>query len=349
MTWTHLSSRLTLWFVLGIGSVVFLVAQFYARMELNRVRDRLQWHAELQAESMRERIEPLAADLTSPQLEQEVEGLGSHAGVLGVAVYDQNGRLTTASPAIRPLLAKAPRAVTQAIARRFVQAELLTLHTGPAQVCSVPLHRGQAVVGALAVFHDATYLMEQRREIWRRAVLGALLLTLALTLILLVVVRRSLTVPIARAAAWMRDLRLGSRHGVPPESELFGPLQTELGHFVRNLAVARAAADEEARLRDAAESRWTAERASMSRAGSTERRCSWFPTASPTYMCRKEKAWTWWSLQAAWSPLSSRSCAPATGPGLRTARVTPTPAQQIVAAGYAFRRRSPSTPCAGSG
>jgi len=260
MSWRHLSSRLAIWFVIGISAVVFVFADFYARMEQNRLRDRLQWHAEVLAESMRERIEPLFDGPSFKQLESAVERFGSQGGVLGVAVYDEHGKLLTASSGLATRLSITPGTVSQAITRKFVQAELLTLGTMPAHVCSVPLHRHQAVIGALALFQDASSLVAQRQEIWRRTILGALLLIFSITLIMLLVVRRSITGPIAKTAAWMKELRTGSLLAAPPEPELFGPLQTELGHFVRNLAVARATADEEARLRDAAESQWTAER-----------------------------------------------------------------------------------------
>src|SRR5581483_9222203 len=68
--------------------------------------------------------------------------------------------------------------------------------------------------------------------------------------------------PIARMAQWLRELR--SESGTPnpdfPEEHVLRPLTKEVTHLAASLRVARASAEEEARLRDAADSLWTAER-----------------------------------------------------------------------------------------
>src|ERR1035438_10526134 len=59
----------------------------------------------------------------------------------------------------------------------------------------------------------------------------------------------------------MREVRMGRRLPHPTaDPELLQPFQNEVGHFANSLLAARAAAAEEARLRDAGESLWTAER-----------------------------------------------------------------------------------------
>ena len=65
---------------------------------------------------------------------------------------------------------------------------------------------------------------------------------------------------------WLRDLRTGrnSGEGEAPREEIFGPLANEMNQLATSLNVARAAAEEEARLREAAESLWTPERLRIS-------------------------------------------------------------------------------------
>jgi len=67
--------------------------------------------------------------------------------------------------------------------------------------------------------------------------------------------------PLAVARATRHDLRTGnaSASGQPPKEEIFRPLTREVPQLATSLNMARAAAEEEARLRDAASSRWTAE------------------------------------------------------------------------------------------
>ena len=65
---------------------------------------------------------------------------------------------------------------------------------------------------------------------------------------------------------WLGDVRRGSASPRPdlPAGEAFAPLEQEVARLATSLNAARAAAEEEARLRDAGESQWTAERLRVS-------------------------------------------------------------------------------------
>jgi trehalose 6-phosphate synthase len=126
----------------------------------------------------------------------------------------------------------------------------------------MPLHNDGRVTGALAIFHDASYIEAQRLQIWRHAVWHVLVQVLLITLITLLIVRWSIVGPISKTAHWLRELRAG-RKSLPPDIsgvDLFRPLSHEVVNIARSLVAARAAAEEEARLREAGESLWTAER-----------------------------------------------------------------------------------------
>lgn len=89
-----------------------------------------------------------------------------------------------------------------------------------------------------------------------------LLYGLLVALVLLLVIRWGLVVPLTRVAEWIRRLRAGEPMGeeaLPTRGPL-APLTREIANLARSLILARHAAEEEARLRHARESRWTAER-----------------------------------------------------------------------------------------
>ena len=69
-----------------------------------------------------------------------------------------------------------------------------------------------------------------------------------------------------KMAQWLRDLRTGgaSLAGELPNEEIFQPLATEVRGLATSLHTARAAAVEEARLREAGQSLWTPERLRIS-------------------------------------------------------------------------------------
>jgi len=65
---------------------------------------------------------------------------------------------------------------------------------------------------------------------------------------------------------WLRTLRTGESHSAPrlPEGEFFQQINQEVTNLARDLGAARAAAEEEARLRETHASLWTAERLRVS-------------------------------------------------------------------------------------
>src|SRR5262249_14245665 len=79
-------------------------------------------------------------------------------------------------------------------------------------------------------------------------------------------VRWTFTAPLARTSKWLRSMRSGQRQAPPPlaQGEVFDELHDEVRHLARDLDVARATAEEEARLRDSNASLWTAERLRVS-------------------------------------------------------------------------------------
>ncbi|MGA2720932.1 MAG: trehalose-6-phosphate synthase [Bryobacteraceae bacterium] len=111
----------------------------------------------------------------------------------------------------------------------------------------------------------AVYQAETEMPVWRHALTG-MAQTLLIVAITLLIVRWSLGRPLRHMAQWLRDLRTGnaSAGGKPPEEEIFLPLSSEVAHLASSLNAARAAAEEEARLRDAASSQWTSERLRIS-------------------------------------------------------------------------------------
>jgi len=83
-----------------------------------------------------------------------------------------------------------------------------------------------------------------------------------IALITLLIVRWSVAGPIARTAKWMQALRTGRTPARARllDLELFRPLAREVATFAESLNTARSAAETEARLRDEAQSQWTADR-----------------------------------------------------------------------------------------
>jgi trehalose-6-phosphate synthase/uncharacterized membrane protein affecting hemolysin expression len=263
----RVSVRLILSLIAGVTLVTFLFARNEVRTEKRGLRSDLERRAEILAESLQQVIGPLEGDdshsrLRQRHLQQIVEQFGNRERLAGVAVYDKQGKPLAISSKLAQHLAEDPTAANQGIRQDRQGGEFLRVGPTTMHVFVMPLRGESGVTGALAIFHDASYIEAESLEIWRHAVWHVLVQVLLITLITLLIVRWSIVGPIARTAQWLRDLRAG-RKSLPPiagRGDLFEPLSHEVVNIAQSLVAARAAAEEEARLREAGESLWTADR-----------------------------------------------------------------------------------------
>jgi alpha,alpha-trehalose-phosphate synthase [UDP-forming] len=257
----RLTLRIILALISGVTLVSCLFAFYQVRTQNRGLRNDLDRRAEVLAESLRENVEPLLATSARKGLDRLVAQFANRRGVAGVAVYGEEGRPIAVSPNLKvPQTPLAPLELAYAEDRG--SGEFLTLDHAVMHVYAVPLHQGAAVVGALAVFHDASYIGAQDSQMWRENFLHVSVQLLLVTLITLLIVKWSVVGPVTRTAQWMRDLRAGRHSARPdfPEAGVFQPLTHEIQQFASSLALARASAATEARLRHTAESLWTPER-----------------------------------------------------------------------------------------
>jgi alpha,alpha-trehalose-phosphate synthase [UDP-forming] len=263
----QVSVRLILSLIAGVTLVTFLFARSEVNAEKLGLRSDLERRAEVLAESLAEVIGPL--DMKGPHahqqqrhLQQIVERFGNREGLAGVAIYDTEGKRLAVTPGLAQQLAQDTSIADQVIRQEQEGASFLQVGGTTMHVFVMPLSGDLGVTGKLAVFHDASYIQAESLEIWRKAVWHVLLQVLIITTITVLIVRWSIVGPLAKTAQWLREMRAG-RKSPPPEAahaDLIGQLSHEVMGIASSLAAARAAAAEEARLREAAESLWTAER-----------------------------------------------------------------------------------------
>ena len=253
--------RLILSLAVGVTVVAFVFAYLQVKEEKQRMRDDLERRAEVLAESLEETVAPLVEKRSAKELQRIVERFGNRERLAGIAVYDSDGRALAVTSGLDRRLAAPPAAVQQALARDAGREAFFPLDSNLMHVYALPLHGATSTVGALAIFHEASYIDAQTARLWRDTFLRAAIQVLIVVLLALLIVRWSIAGPIARTAQWMRELRMGraSENPTLPSEELFKPLAQEVTHFARSLSEARAAAEEEARLRQAGAALWTPE------------------------------------------------------------------------------------------
>jgi len=261
----RMSLRLVFSLIVGVTVLSYLFALFQVRAEKRALRKELTNRAEILAESLEGNVEPLLLlreKGSRRRLQTFVTDFGNRERVTGIAVLDTSGNTLAQTPGLENYLDGELPTISQVISSNLSYSGFTTLNLKPTHLYVLPLHDESGVVGALAIFQDAGYIDAQASKLWRDTFLRALAQAAFITLVTLLIIRWSIVGPLARTAKWVRELRAGNGVGRSSleEEDLFKPLAQEVTHLAKSLEAARAAAEEEARLRESAESLWTPER-----------------------------------------------------------------------------------------
>lgn len=254
--------RLLLSLIIGVSLVALVSSYLQVRQEDRRLREELGRRAAVLAENLQERVEPLLGQQDSKDLQRIVEKSCNRESMSGVAIYDANGQSLAITPGLAPSLSRSPAIAFEAILRDQSRGQFQETDGKLMHVYALPLHRDGALAGVLLLFHDATYISARAASTWRLDFIRLLIQTLLITAVTVLIVRWCIAGPIARTAEWMKKLRTDQTLPTVslPRAGLLKPLAQEVVQFAESLSAARAAAQEEARLRQEAESVWTSER-----------------------------------------------------------------------------------------
>jgi trehalose 6-phosphate synthase len=258
--------KITIRLIVSLTFVVALVAigsSFYqVREERIRLASELERRVVLLAESLRESVIPLIRSGSNDKLDRLVERFGNRQRLRGIAIFDHQGEVLASTADLKTRISRAAPQVVNALTSNRAISAFLKDDGGKTYLFAFPLVHEEETIGVLALFNDASYIDLRLAEIWKHNIVRFLILTLLVVAITVLVVRWSITGPIAQIAAWIRELRMGGEK-VPkpsPRQDLLGPLISEVSHMAKSLAMARGEAEEEAKLRAQAESLWTAGR-----------------------------------------------------------------------------------------
>ena len=269
------SLKIILPLIVSVAAVSLLFTAYQVRTEKRVLRNDLSRRAEILGESLQESIEPLLEKGQDRGLQRLVERFGQREHLKGVAVYGDSGALLAITSGLPPAFRPRPTAATRAAKEDAGTGEFLSAEQTPAlspeeeipvHIYALPLRRNGEVVGALALFHDTSYIDRQVSRTLRDSLLTAFVQTILITGLALILVRWTFTGPLARTANWLRMLRTGQGGpgATPAKGEILEQLNHEVTHLAKDLNTARAVAEEEARLRDSNASIWTAERLRVS-------------------------------------------------------------------------------------
>jgi alpha,alpha-trehalose-phosphate synthase [UDP-forming] len=260
------SYRLILSLIVALTAISLVFATYQAGAEMQALRDDVQLHALELAEGQQRSAQSRLERGSQSDLQALVDRFQNHERLAGVAVFDTHGQAVAVTPGLATRLLSPPGAITQALQQGRGEGQFFRLGGEPMHVFALPLRSRDQVIGALAVFHNVSYISARRLAIWHHTMASTAAQILLMVCITLLIVRWSLARPLRRMAQWLHDLRTGATpsEGEPPKEEMFRPITSEVARLATVLHAARDAAHEEARLREAAQSIWTPERLRIS-------------------------------------------------------------------------------------
>ncbi|OPY60229.1 MAG: Trehalose-phosphate synthase [Syntrophorhabdaceae bacterium PtaU1.Bin034] len=260
--------KITMRLIVSLVIVVALVTLAFSLYQVNRERDRLARDLErrslILAESLQESLGPLIKSNSAPRMKRIVNRFGNRERLRGIMVLDRQGSMITATSNLNLDTKAASAQAVEAVLEGRSVGNFLTMEGQKAYVFTAPVTaEDDEVVGAVVMLYDASYIDVRLGEMWKQNLFRFVILSILVVFATVLVVRWSITGPIARLAEWMKDVRTAKPdtpgRKVPLRGDILSPLVSEVTELAKSLAIARKRAEEEARLRLKSESLWTPE------------------------------------------------------------------------------------------
>jgi hypothetical protein len=217
-----------------------------------------------QSKSLQLEMEKAVAGGQAAEIAAMAAQLRSQNGALGLAIYDmQEGLMTAAGPA--GVFGALPRGPLDKAIKQGVDSSAFG-HLGDQQWLeeAIPLYVDGRMAGAMVILEEARFIHAEGVLVWQQSFWRIAAFVLLIVCVTLLMVHWFLMRPMVQVANRLRRLRLGQTKDFADENlaelSLFTPLAHEVESMAESLMEARAAAETEARLRDAGEHQWTAER-----------------------------------------------------------------------------------------
>jgi len=258
-----LSWRLITALVLGVTLVSLASSWYETRTEKDALRSDLERKAGTLGESLAGTAELYLQTGDRADLDQLVKRFSNREHLVGVAVYGPDGSTLSLTPALEAVLPAPPKILLDALAQDRTESIYTRNLFRQDYLLAIPLHApDNSLLGGIVVVHDSSYIRAQIFRGWSGVFIRIVLQVLVIVGITVLIVHWSLAGPIGRVAEWVKGLRTG-QHQPPPstkEMDFLLPVTREVAPLAESMEQARGAAEAEARLRNASESEWTAQR-----------------------------------------------------------------------------------------
>jgi trehalose 6-phosphate synthase len=255
--------RLIISLLLGTALVVLIFSYIQMQREEKRLHEELRLRSAVLAKSFKEAIEPFLEYTEQPErVRKFVEKFQGHKRLIGIIVDLKEAERI----ALPPELAENGMFREETV-RVIEQGQEVEVNSKwdkrDVYFYSVPLEKEELVVGALGLIHDRSFIVKRIGEVWKESAITFSVLAFILSGITLIIIRLSVTRPIARISELIRHASAGDdRHsGITREDKGdIEKLMLAVTHMASSLKAARIDLSEQSRLANAEGTIWTKER-----------------------------------------------------------------------------------------
>jgi trehalose 6-phosphate synthase len=259
--------KVTIRLILSLIASVAIVVGFFTFLQVRHERrsllEDLETKTRLSAAALQVEVEPLLAARDRNETARILKKFAGNDRALGAAIYDAHGKTIAVTTGLAASIAEPTALVDDALSEARARGGLFS----PSQNIDVygyflPLTAVDGEAYVLAVYHPANHIRFRVQRLYQQGFIRLFLQAILIAFITIFIIRWNIMSPLHRAADWIKDLRLGLHEDsfAPLPKDLFGPLEKEVTRLAKSLTTARAAAEEEAKLRQQAESTWTPDR-----------------------------------------------------------------------------------------
>lgn len=247
--------------LISVVVLVFTIGQ--VQQQEKTLIDDLELRTRLLTESLIESIEPYYLKNSQKELQKVVDKFTNRERLIGIAVYDNKGVVTSVSTGLqKEMLSASPVSGQSMDSDRFF-GSFSMVDKKKIYFFSSPLHDKDSVAGALVVVQNGDYIDATINQIWKNNLMRLLAQVLLYFLAIVLVLRWVIIAPLRSI---IESVRLARTENIgqelkPTSHSFFRPLANEISKMSKSLLEARSVASEEARLRlEKLDTPWTEER-----------------------------------------------------------------------------------------
>lgn len=258
--------KMTLRLIVSIMIAVIMVSGFSSylsmRSEKERLGSELHHRAWLVTEGMKDSVASFLPQGQSKKLEKLVEKISTSEQVFGVVIYNSTGNAIVVSKLLSEKLPSKLNIIFDKFESDIGKGIYEKISNIPMYIFAASVLNDEGIkMGTIVIFSDVSYIDKYIKNIWLRNFLRVLINVFLISVVILLVIRWNITGPISRMSEWMKSVRKGETGDVMnmPKEDLFAPISKEFSSLAKSLALARAATEEEAKLRQKTGFVWTRE------------------------------------------------------------------------------------------